>query len=169
MAQERLGLRKRMLINTISNYGKMIIGIFVTIFLTRILFLGLSREEYGFWALLWSIFGYSLLLDFGFGTAVQKHTSECSVSGDWEKYNRVVSTVFFNYVAFAFLIVVFAVVLSFNIGSIFGFDAANESYFRQVLILFGIGSALCFPFGFFTEILRACKRCIPETSSKPAL
>ncbi|MFA6625412.1 MAG: hypothetical protein WCS58_00825 [Candidatus Cloacimonadaceae bacterium] len=147
-----------MLINTISNYGKMIIGIFVTIFLTRILFLGLSREEYGFWALLWSIFGYSLLLDFGFGTAVQKHTSECSVSGDWEKYNRVVSTVFFNYVAFAFLIVVFAVVLSFNIGSIFGFDAANESYFRQVLILFGIGSALCFPFGFFTEILRGLQK-----------
>ena len=69
------GLRKRIIVNTASNYGKMLIGIFVTIFLTRILFLGLSREEYGFWALLWSIFGCSLLVDFGFGTAVQKHTS----------------------------------------------------------------------------------------------
>lgn len=155
---ERLGLRKRMLINTVSNYAKMLIGIFVTIFLTRILFLGLSREEYGFWALLWSIFGYSLLLDFGFGTAVQKHTSECAVSQDWDKYNRVVSTVFFNYVAFAALIAIFAVVLSFQIGSIFGFDAANEAYFREVMILFGIGSAICFPFGFFTEILRGLQR-----------
>lgn len=153
-----LGLRKRMIVNTISNYGKMLIGIFITIFLTRILFLGLSREEYGFWALLWSIFGYSLLLDFGFGTAIQKHTSECSVSKDWEKYNRVVSTVFFNYVAFAALIALFAFILSFHIGRIFGIDPANEPYFRRVLIMFGVGSAICFPFGFFTEILRGLQK-----------
>ena len=34
--------------------------------LVRIMFLGISNEEYGFWALLWTIFGYSLLLDFGY-------------------------------------------------------------------------------------------------------
>lgn len=152
------GLRKRVLINTVSNYGKMLIGIFVTVFLTRILFLGLSREEYGFWALLWSIFGYSLLLDFGFGTAVQKHTSECSITGDWEKYNRIVSTVFFNYLAFAVLIMLFAIALSFRIGDIFEISSGNLSYFRSILVLFGIGSALCFPFGFFTEILRGLQK-----------
>lgn len=151
-------IRKRMLINTLSNYGKMIIGMGITIFLTRILFLGLSREEYGFWALLWSIFGYSLLLDFGFGTAVQKHTSESVVTQDWEKYNRVVSTVFFNYVAFAFLIVVFAVVLSFNLGRLFGIAPENEAYFAKTIVLFGIGSAIAFPFGFFAEILRGLQK-----------
>ncbi|MCK4955996.1 MAG: hypothetical protein KAS49_00060, partial [Candidatus Cloacimonetes bacterium] len=63
------GLRKTMIVNTTSNYGKLILSIIVIVFLTRILFMGLSREEYGIWALLWSIFGYSLLLDFGFGAA----------------------------------------------------------------------------------------------------
>ncbi|MDI3503804.1 MAG: hypothetical protein PWP64_740 [Candidatus Cloacimonadota bacterium] len=155
---DHLGVRKRILINTLSNYGKMFISIIVTIFLTRILFLGLSREEYGFWALLWSIFGYSLLLDFGFGTAVQKHTSECSVSADWDKYNRVVSTVFFCYVCFAVLIVAFSVVLSFYIHRLFGIDSSNIAYFQKVLIMFGIGSAICFPFGFFTEILRGLQK-----------
>jgi O-antigen/teichoic acid export membrane protein len=153
-----LGLRKRMLINTLSNYGKMLISILVTVFLTRILFLGLSREEYGFWALLWSIFGYSLLLDFGFGTAVQKHTSECSVSADWDRYNRIVSTVFFSYASFAVLIALFSIFLSFNIQGLFGFDTANTAYFQKVMILFGIGSAICFPFGFFTEILRGLQK-----------
>ena len=152
------GIRKRMLINTVSNYGKMFLGIFVTIFLTRILFLGLSRDEYGFWALLWSIFGYSLLLDFGFGTAVQKHTSECVVSKDWDKYNRVVSTVFFNYVVFALFIVLFALILSMHIDKLFEIPLDKLSYFRKVLVLFGIGSALCFPFGFFTEIMRGLQR-----------
>jgi O-antigen/teichoic acid export membrane protein len=153
-----MGLRKKMLINTLSNYGKMVISIFITIFLTRILFLGLSREEYGFWALLWSIFGYSLLLDFGFGTAIQKHTSECNVTKDWEHYNRVVSTVFFTYAMFSLFIVLFALVLSFNLQHVFDFDAANTAYFKQVTILFGLGSALCFPFGFFTEILRGLQK-----------
>jgi len=155
---KNLGLRKRMLINTVSNYGKMLITIFISIFLTRILFLGLSREEYGFWALLWSIFGYSLLLDFGFGTAVQKYTSECSVSKDWERYNRIVSTVFFTYAMFASLIVVFAFVLSLNLRQIFGFSSENTEYFKKVTIFFGVGSALCFPFGFFTEILRGLQK-----------
>ncbi|MCK9332185.1 MAG: hypothetical protein M0Q19_03300 [Candidatus Cloacimonetes bacterium] len=153
-----LGLRKRMIINTVSNYGKMIISITISIFLTRILFLGLSREEYGFWALLWSIFGYSLLLDFGFGTAVQKHTSECNVNKDWNKFNRIVSTVFFTYALFAVLIIIFAILLSFNIQRVFGFDISNIDYFRNVTILFGIGSAICFPFGFFTEILRGLQK-----------
>jgi len=152
------GLRKRVLINTVSNYGKMLIGIFVTVFLTRILFLGLSREEYGFWALLWSIFGYSLLLDFGFGTAVQKHTSECSVTRDWDKFNRVVSTVFFNYLLFAVLIFLFALFLSSRIGSFFSIAEENLVYFRSVFVLFGLGSALCFPFGFFAEILRGLQK-----------
>jgi O-antigen/teichoic acid export membrane protein len=152
------GLRKRMLINTVSNYAKMMISIFITIFLTRILFMGLSREEYGFWALLWSIFGYSLLLDFGFGTAIQKYTSECNVSKDWERYNRIVSTVFFTYAMFAALIVAFALVLSFNLQHVFGFSQQNTDYFKQVTILFGVGSAICFPFGFFTEILRGLQK-----------
>ncbi|MEF3694960.1 MAG: hypothetical protein V3576_06385 [Candidatus Cloacimonadota bacterium] len=152
--QASMGIRKRMLINTMSNYGKMILGMAITIFLTRILFLGLTREEYGFWALLWSIFGYSLLLDFGFGTSIQKYTSECSVSQDWEKYNRIVSTVFFNYCIFALLIAGFTILMSFNLTRLFQFSNSDPDYFRRVFLLFGFGSALAFPFGFYTEILR---------------
>ena len=157
-ANPQLGLRKRMMINTLSNYGKMVLGIAVTIFMTRILFLGLSREEYGFWALLWSIFGYSLLLDFGFGASIQKYTSETLVSKNWEKFNRIVSTVFFNYALFGLLIVVATFVLSANLQRLFSFDAANTAYFRKVLLIFGIGSAITFPFGFFTEILRGMQK-----------
>ncbi|MDD2331964.1 MAG: hypothetical protein PHI68_04855 [Candidatus Cloacimonetes bacterium] len=156
--ETQLGLRKRMIINTMSNYGKVIIGILITIFLTRILFLGLGREEYGFWALLWSIFGYSLLLDFGFGASIQKYTSESTVTGDWERYNRIVSTVFFNYMLFSVLIAAGTLVLSFNLHRIFNFNPANGYYFRKVMLIFGLGSALAFPLGFFTEILRGLQK-----------
>jgi len=76
------GLRKTMIANTIANYVKLILGFIIAVFLTRLLFMGLTREEYGMWALLLTIFGYSVLLDFGFGTAVQKATSETVVNKD---------------------------------------------------------------------------------------
>ncbi len=154
MTDNNLNLRKRMIVNTLSNYGKLVIGMMITIFLTRVLFLGLSRSDYGFWALLWSIFGYSLLLDFGFGASIQKYTSESIVTKDWDKFNRIVSTVFFNYTFVSVIIMLVSVILAFNIQHIFSFDEVNIEYYKKALLVFGIGSSIVFPIGFFTEILR---------------
>ncbi len=154
MEEHNLNLRKRMIVNTLSNYGKLVIGMMITIFLTRVLFLGLSRSDYGFWALLWSIFGYSLLLDFGFGASIQKYTSESVVTRDWNKFNRIVSTVFFNYSFVSLIIMFVSVVLAFNIQHIFSFDDTNIEYYKRALLVFGIGTSIVFPIGFFTEILR---------------
>ena len=149
------GLRAKMIANTISNYGKLVISIVMTIFLTRLLFRGLSPENYGFWALLWTVFGYSLLLDFGFGAAIQKATSENIATQDWNSYNRLISTVFLNYSGLALLIIAATFVMSFFLGNIFKFtEGADLNYYRSVFLLFGIGTAIVFPTGFVTEILR---------------
>ena len=149
------GLRKTMIINTISNYGKLLLGIFITIFLTRLLFLGLSREEYGIWALLWSIFGYSLLLDFGFGAAIQKSTSETKVTKEWDKYNRLISTVFINYLFMGILIAAITLFMAQYLHKMFNFNSADSiSQYKRIFIMFGVGTAVIFPFGFFVEVLR---------------
>ncbi len=149
------GLRKTMIINTISNYGKLLLGIFITIFLTRLLFLGLSREEYGIWALLWSIFGYSLLLDFGFGAAIQKSTSETKVTKEWDKYNRLISTIFINYLFMGILIAAITLFMAQYLHKMFNFDSAESiSHYKMIFIMFGVGTAVIFPFGFFVEVLR---------------
>lgn len=154
MTENSLNLRKRMIVNTLSNYGKLLIGMMITIFLTRVLFLGLSRTDYGFWALLWSIFGYSLLLDFGFGASIQKYTSESVVTKDWNKFNKIVSTVFFNYTFVSVVIMLVSVILAYNIQHIFTFETDSIQYYKRALLVFGIGSSIVFPIGFFTEILR---------------
>jgi O-antigen/teichoic acid export membrane protein len=132
----------------------MVMGMVITIFMTRAIFLGLDKESYGFWALSWSVFGYSLLLDFGFGASIQKYTSETIVTKDWDKFNRVVSTVFFNYVFLGLIIILAAFILGLNIQHIFKFDPANRQYYYFVFLVFGFGTAVTFPFGFFTEVLR---------------
>ena len=108
-------IAKRMFLNTLSNYGLLIFSMVAMIILVKVLFTGLSRQDYGFWGLLWTIFGYSLLLDFGFGASIQKYTSQETVSEDWEKLNRLISTVFFNYCIFALVIVAITFILSFFI------------------------------------------------------
>lgn len=152
---QRMGLRKKMIVNTASNYVYLALRTVISIFLTRTIFLGISRQNYGYWAVLWSVFGYSLLLDFGFGISIQKYTSEVSVNKDWDKYNRLISTVFFNYCGLSVIIIVAALVLSRYLGAIFNLEPGSDlSSYKSLFVIFGIGTAFVFPFGFFAEMLR---------------
>jgi len=152
-------IKKLIIINTIANYGLTFTRFFTQIILTRILFLNLGEVGYGFWALLWSIFGYSLLLDFGFGTSVQKYSAEVTVTGDYEKYNRQISTVITSYAIMSSLIIIATLVMSQYLTKLFIFpDGTDVVYFKKVFIFFGLGAALTFPSGAFTEILRGVGR-----------
>lgn len=153
MAEQHI--KKTMFLNTLSNYWTLAIHIVMMVLLVRVQFTGIPREDYGFWGLLWSVFGYSLLLDFGFGTSVQKYTSEATVHGDWGRYNRLVSTIFFNYCFLALIIIAVTIALSFYVGQIFKFEPGSDvNRYRTVFLMFGIGTAFVFPTGFFAEILR---------------
>ncbi|MCF7919790.1 MAG: oligosaccharide flippase family protein [Candidatus Cloacimonetes bacterium] len=152
-------LKKLIVLNTLANYGLSITRFFTQIILTRILFLNLGQVSYGFWALLWSVFGYSLLLDFGFGTSVQKYTAEASVTGDYKHYNHKLSTVITTYGFMSLIIIIASLGLSQVLDKLFIFPAGTDIvYYKKVFIFFGLGSALTFPSGAFTEILRGLNR-----------
>lgn len=145
--------------NTVANYFSLIIKLITAIILTRIIFLGLGNTSYGFWALLWSIFGYSLLLDFGFGTSVQKYTAEVSVTRDFISYNRLLSTVTVSYCIMSVIIAISTVFLINYIDVIFKFPPeADISFYKNVMLFFGIGTAITFPTGTFPEILKGLKK-----------
>lgn len=145
--------------STMSNYFLLFIKIIASLLLVRIIFLGISNEEYGFWALLWTIFGYSLLLDFGFGTAVQKATSQAMEKKDWKDYNGLISTVFFSYMGLSLCIFFVTLIMAWNLEKIFVFSSDKSiEYYQGVFMIFGFGTTLIFPFGFFKEILRGLQQ-----------
>ena len=76
---------------TFSNYVLLGLRLLSTVVLTRALFTTFASEDYGFWALLWSVFAYALLLDFGLGTALQKYTSQWR-AGHERNYGALLST-----------------------------------------------------------------------------
>ena len=147
--------KKSMLSATLSNYIHLIIKIVVSLALVRIMFLGMEQEAYGFWALLWSIFGYSVLLEFGLGVTIQKKSAELMASNNTQAISSLFSTYFVIYIAIALLIAASSVVLSMNLESFFVISNASRlDEYSLTLLVFGIGSSIAFSLGFSVEILR---------------
>lgn len=144
--------------NSVSNYLRTALGMGVGLLTFRLLYQALNREQFGFWSLLWSVFGYGILLDFGFGFAAQKRVAELSVRQDWEKLSQVLSTILFFYIGVAAgIATVILLGSSFIIGWM-GVSPGNSEEFRRILVVFFVGIGLAFPMGIFPEILRGQQR-----------
>lgn len=154
-----LDLKKILLRNTLTNYIYLFWNMITAVFITRIIFLGLGDELFGYWALLWGIFGYAILLDFGFGKSVQKYTAEVTITKDFKKYNKIISSIICTYGLISLVIIMVSVLCSYFLEYIFSVEnLTNLNYCKQVLIVFGVGTALVFPTGFIPEILMGINR-----------
>lgn len=144
--------------NTITNYLSVGMRLIQGILVNRWLYLYLGKEHYGFWALLWSIFFYVLVLDFGFSKAAQKSTAEGLADRDLPHYLQIVSTVFSLQCLMSIVIVGGTLVCTFFLPQLthMGIDG-DIAYCRLALMIFGIGIALTFPTGMFPEILIGLK------------
>lgn len=151
-------VKRNIVRNTISNYVRTFVGMVVGLITFRLIYQTLTREEFGFWALLWSVFGYGILLDFGFGFAAQKQVAEMSAKKEWAGLSRVLSTTLVFYAGIAAVLGLTVLLGSHTIVGWFGVSAANTESFRYLLVVFFIGIGLAFPMGIFPEILRGQQR-----------
>ncbi len=139
--------------NSISNYVCIGVRMLFGLAMFRMLYQHLKPEEFGYWSLLWSVFGYGILLDFGFGFTAVKRVAELSAQEKWEELSRVLSTIFYLYVAIAIVIVIGVLVGADFIIQLFQISPSNKGAFRDVLVIFFIGMGFIFPAGIFPEIL----------------
>jgi len=156
---EKENLIKVLFRNTLASYLATVLGLVAAIWISRMLYLGLPREFYGFWALLWTVFGYSLLLDFGFGTSVQKYTAEMRETKDYDTFNKLLSTVIASYCLMSVIIICVTLFLASFLSSVFTIEPISElRYYQMVFAVFGIGVAFIFPTGVFAEVLVGMNR-----------
>lgn len=151
-------IQRRIWSNALSNYLRTLVGIVVGLVTFRLLYQALPKEAFGFWSLLWSVFGYGVLLDFGFGFAAQKRVAELSVSQDWAQLSRVLSTILFFYLGVALLLAGVVTVGSHQLIRLFDVSPANHDELRLAMIVFFAAIGLAFPLGIFPEILRGQQR-----------
>ena len=151
-------LQRAMVRNTLSNYLRTLVAMVVGLVTFRLLYQHFNAEEFGFWSLLWSVFGYGVLLDFGFGFAAQKRVAELSVKQDWDQLSRVLSSILLFYIGIALLVAALVLLSAPWLITWFGVPAARADEFRLVMIVFFTGIGLSFPLGIFPEILRGQQR-----------
>lgn len=151
-------LQKAVWLNTLSNYVRVGLRMLMGLVMFRLLYQGLTQEEFGFWALLWTVFGCGVLSDFGFGLAVQKTVAELSVRQEWERLSRTLSTIFFAYCLIALGLVVLVASSSHALIGFFTISPENREPFRQVMVWFFIGMGFAFPMNIFPEVLRGQQR-----------
>ena len=151
-------VKRHIVKNAMSNYVRTFVASTVGLVTFRLLYQSFSKEEFGFWSLLWSVFGYGILLDFGFGFAAQKRVAELSVSQDWPQLSRVLSTILVFYTALAGTLATIIALVSGAIVPWFGIGPDHAAEFRIALIVFFAAIGLAFPMGIFPEILRGQQR-----------
>src|SRR5436190_9887692 len=156
MTQEEL--KSHIYRNSISNYIFLVVRLGLGVVLFRLIYQSLTKEEMGFWGTLWSVFGYGILLDFGFGFTAQKRVAELSAHKNWDELSRVLSTIFFSYLAIAMILVTFGLFASPYLIHIFKIDPHNVPSFTKALTIFFCGMGISFPMGIFPEILKGQQR-----------
>ncbi len=144
--------------NTLSNYVRMITRLLLGLVLFRLLFSGLNDAEFGFWSLLWSLFGYGVLLDFGFGFTAQKAVAEKTTTGDIKGLSHLLSTMLWTFVGLGFVIAVFFFSIKNPFLSSVSIPPEYYAEFSKAYLIFFFGMAVIFPFGLFPEMLRGLQK-----------
>ena len=153
-------VKRNVVRGAMTSYLRIIIRLGLGLVTFRLLYQGLNAvpEQFGFWSLLWAVFGYGILLDFGFGYSAQKRVAELSVREDWPQVSRLLSTIFFFYLIMAAVAFTVGVLLSGPMIDLFKVSAGHREEYRQVMIVFLAGIGLAFPFGIFPEVLQGQQR-----------
>jgi O-antigen/teichoic acid export membrane protein len=143
---------------SLSSYLRTIMRLVLGLVTFRMLYSGLSKSDFGFWSLLWSVFGYGVLVDFGLGFAAQKRVAELSVSEDWEELSRVLSTIVTFFVGIGAVVFLLGWLGADTVMAAFKIPSADARQYRGVFLLFATGLGIGFPLGIFPEILRGMQR-----------
>ncbi|MGD9419223.1 MAG: oligosaccharide flippase family protein [Verrucomicrobiota bacterium JB025] len=150
--------RRRFWSTTASGYISLITRMVLGLILFRLMFEKFTGAQFGFWALLWSLFGYGILLDFGFGFTAQKAVAAKSATGEFKELSKLLATIFWTFVAMAALLLIVFVTIRTPFLEGMQVAAADRAEFADAYLVFFIGLAVMFPLGLFPEILRGLQR-----------
>ncbi len=151
-------IRRRVIVNTASNYVAKIMTLGIWFFLTPFLLRQLGASDYGLWILIGSIAAYGSLLDFGIATAVTKYVAQFQAEGRIEQARSLVATTLWLYVGLGFVAVVLGAVLAPVVPSLLNLPLHQRSTASWLMVLSGLGLGVSLPSATSIAILRGLHR-----------
>ncbi len=154
----KIDWKKNFVRNALSSYASTFCSLVLGLFMFRYLFGSWNEAEFGFWVLMWSLFGFGVVLDLGLGLSVQRTIAEKTATGDSTKMNRVVATVFWAFVLLSAGIFLVGVFVREPVLSLLKIPPEYQAEISRAFIIFAAGLTLLFPFGIFGEMLQGIQR-----------
>ncbi|MGK0184720.1 MAG: O-antigen/teichoic acid export membrane protein [Verrucomicrobiales bacterium] len=150
--------KKRFAATTITSYVQMGLRMVTGLAIFRTMFGSWSSVEFGFWAFLWSVLAFGILLDFGLGMTIQKTVASRTENDDIDGVNRVVSTIFWTFAGIGMLIFVLAILCRPLLFQAIDVPVDMADRFTPAYFYFFIAIALTFPLGIYGEVLAGIQR-----------
>jgi O-antigen/teichoic acid export membrane protein len=150
--------RKHFWRNAATNYLSTIVRMGTGLILFRIQLRYLTPEQFGYFSLLWSLFGFAILLDFGLGFSVQKIVAQKSTTGDIAAINRLVSTIFWSFAVLAVALLALFAIIEPSFLVWIKVAPLSRPVFGAAYFVFFAGLAFNFPLALFPEMLRGLHR-----------
>ncbi|MCB9799662.1 MAG: polysaccharide biosynthesis C-terminal domain-containing protein [Candidatus Omnitrophica bacterium] len=142
------------LINALTSVLGYAVSLAVLFILTPLIIKSVGTEDFGLWSLMFSLLGLFGLIDLGFAVGVMKYVAECRGSGDIERRNKMVSTLWAVYLVLA-LVAGFGIL---GLSAIFNpvFSIPAEQQHKAIMLLWILAARsvlLSIPLGLFRGIL----------------
>jgi O-antigen/teichoic acid export membrane protein len=145
--------------NVLWSWSGVLFSLTSGLLLTPFVIHRLGDEQYGIWALVFSLIDYFSLADFGFRSAVLKYSAHYRATGEMERLEELIATGLVYFSAAAVLVLTAAIVVARHLTLLFPHIAPRDlEPFRFLTIAVGVGFALGTVFNTATAVLEGYQR-----------
>ncbi len=138
--------KKLLLKNIFSNWALMIIGAIIAFFMSPFLVHTLGKDQYGVWALIFSVIAYMSFFDVGMKQSLARYLSKHYATQDYEGLNGIMNSSNLIYTITGTLVIVGTLVVTYVFLDAFNVTSELKPVMRTALIIIGFNEAVSFFF-----------------------
>lgn len=149
---------QRFFTNVLWNWTGVAVQMFAGLIVSPYIIRKLGSEQYGIWALVFSMMGYYSLMDLGFRSAVVRFTAHYRARGENHKVNEVINTAFFYFSIIS--VVLFGVTLALwkRAGGFFRISEDLRPEFSWLVLVVGISLSVGMNLSVFSGAVEGFQR-----------
>lgn len=136
--------KARLLRNIFSNWATLAVSAGIAFYMSPFLVHQLGKEQYGIWALVFSIIAYTEFFDMGMRQSLARYLPKYYATEDWLNLNRVINTSTAMYSVIGTLTMVASLVIAFTCLGLFNVSEELMYVMKITLIIVGANAAIAF-------------------------
>jgi O-antigen/teichoic acid export membrane protein len=147
--------RPSLIINAISNWITVVVGVAVGFFLTPFIINYLGKTGFGIWKLIASIIGYYGLIDVGSSHAITRYIARYAGQKNYKALNETISTAIAIFAVLGLFVLISSFILAEPLAQFFRVPANQIEDFRYAVWVLGLTIAFQFIGSMLGAVIRA--------------